>query len=314
MKHLEIIKLLSDDKYTSGEYIGSILGISRAAVSKQIKKLKDSFGLKVISNTKTGYILEEKVDVIDIYNLNKSFDNIVYLDTVDSILSYSLSNYKTHGSKTIFISEYQTGGYGRFNRVWSSPFGQNIYCTLLEYVSSDISHLSGLSLVTSLAISDVLYTYGIDSSIKWPNDIMVDCKTISGVIINVVAEINGSTRIFIAFGINVNMTSNDSLGSDWTSMKLVGKTHMDRTKILTDVILKVREYMDDLQKHGFKYFRKRYLMKNLLSDCLFEVKVSNKHLTGCKFVDVSSHGEIILESNGDQYQFSTGDIILSAKL
>ena len=53
MKHLKIIKLLSEDKYTSGEYIGSILGISRAAVSKQIKKLKDSFGLKVISNTKT---------------------------------------------------------------------------------------------------------------------------------------------------------------------------------------------------------------------------------------------------------------------
>ena len=214
MKHLEIIKLLSDDKYTSGEYIGSVLGISRAAVSKQIKKLKDSFGLKITSNTKTGYILQNKIDVLDIIQIKKSFGCVVYLDTVDSILLYSLSNYENYNSKTIFISEHQTSGYGRFNRSWSSPFGQNIYCTLLEYVSSDISHLSGLSLVTSLAISDVLDTYGIENSIKWPNDIMVDCKTISGVIINVVAEINGLTRVFIAFGINVNMTSNDALGSD----------------------------------------------------------------------------------------------------
>jgi biotin-(acetyl-CoA carboxylase) ligase len=96
-------------------------------------------------------------------------------------------------------------------------------------------------------------------------------------------------------------------------MKLVKGGHMDRTKMLSDVILKIREYMADLQNKGFEYFREKYLEKNLLSEKLFDVKVSGKHLNKCKFVDVSSHGEIILESDGEQYQFSTGDISISAK-
>lgn len=90
-------------------------------------------------------------------------------------------------------------------------------------------------------------------------------------------------------------------------------SHVDRTKILSDVILKIREYTLDLQKYSFEYFRDRYLMKNLLSNCLFDVKISDKNLTKCKFIDISSNGEIILESDSEQYQFSTGDVSISAK-
>ncbi|RUS69040.1 hypothetical protein EGW08_023197, partial [Elysia chlorotica] len=109
-----------------------------------------------------------------------------------------------YSSDAIFLSEHQTDGYGRFDRQWHSPFGKNIYLTMLEVIDLDISKISGLSLSVAVSIAKVIEKMGLNPEIKWPNDIYINDKKVCGIIINAFAELNGKVKVFIGIGLNVN--------------------------------------------------------------------------------------------------------------
>jgi len=83
---------------------------------------------------------------------------------------------------TICCTEKQTQGRGRFGRTWHSPFGENIYFSARWHVQCELSCLSGLSLVVSLAVLNTLNELGLTDnlSIKWPNDILWHEKKLIG--------------------------------------------------------------------------------------------------------------------------------------
>ncbi|XSZ47542.1 biotin--[acetyl-CoA-carboxylase] ligase [Francisella noatunensis] len=116
----------------------------------------------------------------------------------------------------------------------------NIYC-ILEIVQLDISKLNGLSLVVGISIARVLKKYYLDAKLKWPDDIYVDDKKIAGIIINVSAEINGRAKLFIGFGININMQYNEQISKKWTSMKLQSQRHANRTNLTIRIIKAIKE-------------------------------------------------------------------------
>ncbi|APC96214.1 biotin--[acetyl-CoA-carboxylase] ligase [Francisella frigiditurris] len=303
-----IFNFLDDQKYISGTDIGNKLGISRAAVSKNIKKLKDTYKINILSNPRVGYLLEEKLDIIDKDKLNKKFKNIEYFYTIDSTSNYAIRKQNNFLENTVFISEHQTQGFGRFNREWVSPFGKNIYCTLLEFVDLDISKLPGLSLVISISISRTLEKIGLNPKLKWPNDIFINNKKIAGVIINVSAEVNDKAKLFIGFGLNVNMQKDNKIKTEWTSLKLELQTHIDRTKLLSEIIKNIQNDIKIFTNEGFSYFKEEYEKINYLKDKLFTLKLGNKEFNDCKYIGLSDIGEIIISSEEKTYSFSSGEI------
>ncbi|AHH46643.1 biotin synthetase BirA [Francisella tularensis subsp. holarctica PHIT-FT049] len=266
---LQILTFLDDEKYVSGEDIAQKLGISRAAISKNIKALKDSYQITVSSNSRVGYRLQEKLDLIKVDELAKFFKNINYFYSVDSTSKYAIENQANFSESAIFISEFQTDGFGRFKRRWISPFGKNIYCTMLEIVELDISKLNGLSLVVGISIARVLKNINLNAKLKWPNDIYVDDKKIAGVIINVSAEINGRAKLFIGFGINVNMQYNEEISKDWTSIKLQSQRHANRTNLTIQIVKAIKEDLSVFIDKGFTYFKNEFESLNYLKDKVF---------------------------------------------
>ncbi|KEI35776.1 biotin-protein ligase [Francisella sp. W12-1067] len=304
----QIFNFLSDKEYVSGEGIGNKLGITRAAVSKNIKKLKDKYKMNIFSNPKIGYLLEEKLDLIDVNKIEKVFDKVIYFYSIDSTSKYAIENQGNFSKNTIFIAEHQSKGFGRFNRSWSSPFGKNIYCTLLEFVELDVSRLTGLSLVISISIAKTLARFGLEPKLKWPNDIFINNKKVSGTIINIFAEINDKAKLFIGFGLNVNMQKNEDIANQWTSLKLESKKHIDRTWLLIELIKDIQQELNIFIKQGFAYFKPDYEKINYLKDKTFSLKIGDKVFSNCSYKDLSDIGEIIVESNNNTYTFSSGEI------
>ena len=156
----------------------------------------------------------------------------------------------------IFILEFQTDGFGSFNRKWISLFGKNIYCTLLEVVELDISKLNGLSLVVAMSIAKILKRLDLNAKLKWPNDIFINDKKIAGVIINISAEVNDRAKLFIGFGINVNMQHNQEISKNWTSIKLESQKHANRINLLIQLIKAIKEDLTIFTQEGFVILKK----------------------------------------------------------
>ena len=119
---LKIFNCLRDNQYISGAEIGKKLNISRTAVSKNIKILNDKYQLEILSSTRKGYFLQEKIDLLDISSVKEKFENVEYFYTIDSTANYAIKHQNIFSKNSIFLAEHQTNGYGRFNREWDSPF------------------------------------------------------------------------------------------------------------------------------------------------------------------------------------------------
>ena len=238
---IEILNSLDDKKYVSGQDIANNLGISRAAISKNIKALKDNYQIDIFSNSKIGYILDEKLDLIKLDEVKKVFKNVNYFYSIDSTSKYAIENQNSFQDNAVVISEHQTDGFGRFNRKWVSPFGKNIYCTLFEIANLDVSKLNGLSLAIAISIAKILNRLDLDAKLKWPNDIYINDKKIGGIIISISAEMNDRAKLFIGFGLNVNMQNNQEISKDWTSIKLESNRHANRTNLLIQIINVIKD-------------------------------------------------------------------------
>ncbi|MCW8400894.1 biotin--[acetyl-CoA-carboxylase] ligase, partial [Legionella sp. PATHC038] len=235
---LTLLQLLGDGECHSGSELGAALGITRSAIWKQINHLIES-GIPIIRMRHQGYQLPNQLILL---NKQKITEHLIaekhispfelhLLTTLDSTNRY-LKDLPLSNSVDICCAEIQTQGRGRFGRHWHSPFGENIYCSSRWNLNYDLAKLSGLSLVTSLAIVATLNELDLSSNIKikWPNDILWDNKKLCGSLIEILAESNGNVQVIIGVGLNVNTdTQNNPLpDKPWCSLYEMTQKHFDR--------------------------------------------------------------------------------------
>jgi BirA family transcriptional regulator, biotin operon repressor / biotin---[acetyl-CoA-carboxylase] ligase len=153
-------------------------------------------------------------------------DTIV-LEVVDSTNTWAKKNLASlsQDKPTCIIARSQTKGRGRYGQTWFSPKDLNLYFTLAEKVTPALSLIHYAEAAT-LAIQTALWDWQLPSSIKWPNDVLVDNKKIAGVIVEEASQ-EGASWAILGIGLNVNMSKDDLLEIDRpaTSMLLALGTH-----------------------------------------------------------------------------------------
>ncbi|MBI5148083.1 biotin--[acetyl-CoA-carboxylase] ligase [Candidatus Pacearchaeota archaeon] len=124
---------------------------------------------------------------------------ILYLDTTDSTMedARKLIEQET-ADGTVIIAEQQTAGKGRYNRNWFSPFG-GVYLSIILFREIELKKQGILSLMAGVASCEAIRNYLSEAEIKWPNDILINGKKISGIL----TEKLGNYYI-IGTGINTN--------------------------------------------------------------------------------------------------------------
>ena len=107
---------------------------------------------------------------------------------------------------TLILAERQTSGRGRKGREWVSETGGNLYFTIIIRVNpQEPLHLLKLNFALAAAIVQACRDEGVQETyIKWPNDVQLSGKKISGVLCETAFQ-GQSVEIFLGIGINVNM-------------------------------------------------------------------------------------------------------------
>jgi BirA family biotin operon repressor/biotin-[acetyl-CoA-carboxylase] ligase len=216
----------------------------------------------------------------------------------------------------------QTEGRGRFGRHWYSPFGENIYYSSRWHFDCDLSRLSGLSLVVSLAILATLHEVGIKDNIcvKWPNDILWYDKKLCGNLIEVIAESNGSAEVVIGIGLNVNSSSSQKMVDEnsplpdkpWCSLYDITNSQINRNTLIAGLTIHLDQYLKDFIQHGFASFISKWHQ----ADYLQGKNITVSHLTGSlsgKAMGVNETGQLIMQDETKvTHYLSSGDTSLRA--
>jgi BirA family biotin operon repressor/biotin-[acetyl-CoA-carboxylase] ligase len=183
--------------------------------------------------------------------------NEIHLDSVDSTNTYA----KVHAYSfpldqiTCVWAEEQTAGRGRYQRKWVSPRGVNIYATFCFRLPTRALHLSSLAQVLAYSLASVLLDEGLHPKIKWPNDVQLGGKKLSGVLCETAFH-STYVDIFLGIGINVNLDVAGAAQIDQPATSLLlatGKT-WDKNLFLKKV---QRQFASDLElfkKEGFAPF------------------------------------------------------------
>lgn len=302
----KVLNILSDGQFHSGEIIGHELGISRSAIWKAINHLKN-LGLDIQSITRKGYRIDGGIELLkqqEIYNWvstkNRALiNNIEVLQQIDSTNSYLLEQAILKPTKNIAcFAEQQTHGRGRRGRHWTSPFGNNIYHSLLWNFSKDPAEIMGLSLVTSVAIIRALKRYGItqELSVKWPNDILYLNKKLAGVLIEMHAESHGHCAAVIGVGINTHLTQKQasSIDQPWTSISEITQQKTQRNKLagilLDELIVGIQQF----DRSDLSIFIDEWQQYNAHSNKIVTLHTATNKMVKGKFVGITNQGAIII--------------------
>ncbi len=311
---IKLCNILSDLNFHDGTALGEQLGISRAAIWKMIQKLQN-YGVTIQSIKGKGYQLDAPLWLLDTKIIqeesNLSDLELTAFEEIDSTNSY-LTQYKA-SSPQACLAEYQTLGKGRFDRAWASPFGQNIYLSVALRLHQDMSTLGGLSLAIGIKVCELLenlYTLPHLLSLKWPNDILYEDKKLAGILIEAQVEANGSCRLIIGIGININMISQQNILTPWTSIKRITHKDINRNNLAADLIACIHDCANSFDSKGLAHYQTRWNKRDYLHGKAITLKHFKNGVSG--FAEgIDAQGQLLIKlPNGEQKTFSSGETTL----
>lgn len=317
---MRLVALLADGALHSGEDLSQILGVSRAAVWKQLKKLQD-YGLYVDAERSRGYQLRQPLDLLDRdaicqhleTSAYSSYDDIHVFDAVESTNTVALELSEVSQTNSICLAEYQSAGRGRRGRTWVSPFGANLYLSFAWRYNAGVADLAGLSLAVGVAISEVLTAFGAnDVQLKWPNDLYANGKKLGGVLIELQGEPNDEMVVVLGLGINVRMPEAGSIDIDqpWTDLTRIGCSIPSRSVLAAALISAVDEMWAQFVLQGFALFASRWRELDALQGQRVHVELGQEKIFG-HASGVADDGAFLLTlDSGEVQRFYGGEVSL----
>jgi BirA family transcriptional regulator, biotin operon repressor / biotin---[acetyl-CoA-carboxylase] ligase len=209
----KILNLLRTSKtpFLSGEELARRTGISRTMVWKHIKSLElEGFGIEAVPSQ--GYRILSTPDILRRNDIRQGLKTkligreIVLLPEVLSTNTLAMEQ-AAQGARegTAVIAEVQSGGRGRLGRTWLSPKG-NLYLSVILRPQIPLHKAPMITLMGAVAVaSAIMQACSLHPGIKWPNDILLADKKVSGLLTEMSAEQDRIRHIVLGIGIDVNM-------------------------------------------------------------------------------------------------------------
>lgn len=263
----KILKTLRNtDGYLSGQELCEQLGISRTAVWKYMKQLKEE-GYEIQSVQNKGYCLMEVPDVLGESEIKSRMETqwvgqrVYFYEEIDSTNTQAKRLAEEDApSGTLIVSDCQLKGKGRRGRVWTSPKGEAIYMTILLRPQIRPDRASMVTLVMGLSVVQAIRNVlGLETSIKWPNDVVLNRKKLVGTLTEMSAQMDYIEYMVIGTGINANMTEfSEELKDKATSLRMEMGRSVNRASLIT-------ESMKCFEKN-YEIFEKTQDLSGLIED------------------------------------------------
>jgi len=281
----QILKILrKENEVVSGEMLSSELGITRVSIWKHIRRLRE-FGYSIIGTPK-GYRLINSPDIPFSWEFPERESQIHYFSEVTSTMDVAKDlARKGCPDFTVVVAGRQKKGRGRLKRIWFSSEGGLYFTIVLRPKISPVVSFK-INFSASLVLAQILRNmFGIKAMVKWPNDILVDGKKISGMLSEMEAEADMITFLNIGLGINVNNdpTSEEPMAA---SLKKVLGREISKKEILT-------RYLEEFEKR-----LNNVTLDNVISEWKQYTLTLNRHVKIVANHEVSEGFAIDVDENG----------------
>lgn len=321
----ELLGFLADGRFHSGEELAQTLGVSRAAVWKRLKKLQVDTGLELDSVRGKGHRLREPLDLLSEQGiraaLNRETDeklgNLAIHQSVDSTNTWLMEQAsRGAASGSVCLTERQSGGRGRHGRTWVSPFGTNIYLSLLWRYDLAPVQLAGLSLACGVAVARGLSRVGVEGiGLKWPNDLLWQRRKLAGLLLEVGGEASGPSYVVAGIGINTRMppTESNAIDQPWVDLSSIPGVEIDsRDQVSALLINELSAAMDQYAVDGLMPFVEEWSRYDLFLGETVELAIGPHRITG-EYLGIGADGAIRLRTDEREASYSAGEVSLCRK-
>lgn len=309
--------------------LGQTLGLSRSGIWKIIQQCKH-LGIQLESITNKGYRLQQPLILLNkdkiLANLFPPFrQEIKAIEIFDALPStndylsakaHHHDHLNDHGN-WVCIAESQTQGRGRMGRTWISPFGCNLYLSVLWRLEMDISELSCLSLVTATTLAKTLAHYQLPPGLglKWPNDILWNGKKLAGILIELSGEAQSPCNAVIGMGVNTSMTSLSSMPlspcknitQPWTDLERITHSYIDRNEFTSILLNHLIEALFVFQTKGFEPFKETWEALDVTRDKTVSLSTPTGLVSG-QGRGINEQGHLLVESENRIQAFASGEV------
>ncbi|MGI0005340.1 MAG: biotin--[acetyl-CoA-carboxylase] ligase [Nitrososphaera sp.] len=318
----EFVALLQESPgYISGQLLAKKAGISRSAVWKHVRSLRQC-GYDIESLHGQGYRLAGSTEYPVPWELakllNTSFvgrGEMVYRQSIESTQNIAISLAEKGEVNTVVIAEQQSGGRGRMKRKWLSPRGGVWLSVVLKPAVPTVTSTM-LPFVAAIAVCDAIKeATNLAATLKWPNDVMVADKKVAGILLDLSAEAETVNYAVIGIGINANVDASklkidregkpavtslmDELGHDVNRLQL--------TKLLLE---KIELFYMALEKNGPAAIVAEWCKRSDMMGKKVNVIQQDKRYDGIA-ADVNDDGSLRVRTTKGDMNVTSGDVLVS---
>jgi len=248
-------------QFVSGAEISRKLGVSRTAIWKHVRKL-EAEGYVIEAAPRNGYRLVERPCRLSPAGLSAKLATRVFgrrLQVLDAVPSTQdvVRELAEAGAPegTLVLAEQQTRGRGRMGRAWVSPPGKGVWMSLLLRPRVPLPLAPQLTMLAAVALCRGLGRIApLPIGIKWPNDLLVEGRKISGILLESAAEDERLKHVVVGIGISVNLEAEDfppEVRAKAVSLRMALGRPLDRTDVVAAVMEEFETLYELYDGQGF---------------------------------------------------------------
>lgn len=317
----QLLNLLADGEFHSGEIMAEQLGVSRASVFNALEDVA-GYGVTLQRVRGRGYRLARPWQRLE-------HDKILrWLGKGAGQFDVEIAP-QTHSSNTLLLQraglgaasggipngsviavELQTAGRGRMGRVWHSGLGNALTFSLLWRFDCGLNALSGLSLATGVAIMRALNRLGAQGvQLKWPNDILTGQDKLGGVLIEAQGDMLGPSAVVIGIGLNCSLPDNlvNRIDQPASALDKVCRDMPTRNQLLAAVLQELAGALRQFAQDGFAVFGDEWERYHIHQNQPIQLRMADGSVVSGIARGVSDNGELRLETAQGIRQFNSGE-------
>lgn len=305
-KVLEILE--RSENPVSGEKISDELGITRSAVWKHVKELR-AMGYDISSSQKEGYRVTRVSDRLLPYEIHRKLHTTCigkrmrYFKTTPSTISAARqlcidgSPQKLHGM--VIIAEQQTGGVGRMGRAWVSPTG-GIWATIILKPHVPVDRIFMITMAGSIAVARAIRKeYDLGALIKWPNDVYIGSKKVTGLLLELSAEADTVYYSLLSLGVDVNMavsSFSQELRDKITSISAELGHEVDRAALLARILNEFEKHLLLLESGEYDTIVREWKSLSCTLEQRVDIRTPKQDFSG-EAIDIDPYGALLVKKD-----------------
>ncbi|NKI34251.1 biotin--[acetyl-CoA-carboxylase] ligase [Wenzhouxiangella sp. XN79A] len=313
---LHLLARLADGRWHGGPALSDALGVSRAAIWKQVEVLRGA-ALPIESDPACGYRLARPIALLSAERIAAAVPAGIELDVLERCASTNAELAGGgFGHRRAVLAEWQQAGRGRRGRSWIAPPGGAMALSFGFRFEVGLPRLGPLSLVAGLACAEALAGQGVSGvGLKWPNDLVAGGAKLGGLLVELQGSVDGPCSVVVGVGINVWLPEPARAGIDQpvTDLAALGVAPDRRNELAAALVTSLDAACERFEKLGFAPFAEAWAARDVLAGRAVDVHGTGGVRHGVAD-GVSERGGLWLRTDAGREELAAGEVSLRARV